>query len=631
MKFYFKNADGLMAGINLVSEELGIEISSEALADIQVTVLEKEESIVKVSLNNCQAEIIYGGGKSKFFRALAILSGWIKEGEKEKSVTQTPRLETNGTFVDMSRNAVMNVKTIKYMLRKIALMGMNTYLLYTEDTYEIENRPYFGYMRGRYTKAELRELDAYAAELGIELIPCIQLLGHLATHLRWPATSPYKDTANILLVGADETYRLIEDMLKTVSECFTSRRIFIGMDETKDLGLGNYVRRFGYREGSSLFFEHMNRVCEMVQSYGLKPSMFSDMFFSFAAKGMEGYADYDLRVQLDESISKHVPEGMQLVFWDYYREEKEFYVQTLEKHIQYLDKNVMFFGGVWLWSGFAPQFSRSLRKTLPALEACREKNIKEVVASVWLNGSEACQIMSLAGLAWYAEFDYHDTFEIDDVRKCLKYTCGISYDDIVACELVEYPHDNNVGISKALLYNDPLTGLVDKHIDGFNIAEYYKKLTPELENKKMQAGALQSGYNVLAKLSDVLENKGDFGVRLKKAYDAKDTQTLEAMAGECDVVVAKLKNLRDSHFEAWIEYNKPFGWEVHDIRYGGLVARFETAKKRILSYLSGECERIEELEEMRLRIDGRDQDDEEKFGGEFLWYGYNYLSTANIL
>ena len=53
MKFYFKNADGLMAGINLVSEELGIEISSEALADVQVTVLEQEESIVKVSLHNC--------------------------------------------------------------------------------------------------------------------------------------------------------------------------------------------------------------------------------------------------------------------------------------------------------------------------------------------------------------------------------------------------------------------------------------------------------------------------------------------------------------------------------------------------------------------------------------------------
>jgi N-acetyl-beta-hexosaminidase len=118
-------------------------------------------------------------------------------------------------------------------------------MLYTEDTYEIEGRPYFGYMRGRYNKDEIRELDAYAIKLGIELIPCIQVLGHLATHLRWHATAPYRDTTNVLLVGAKETYELIDDMFKTISECFTSKRIHIGMDETKDLGTGAYLDKFG--------------------------------------------------------------------------------------------------------------------------------------------------------------------------------------------------------------------------------------------------------------------------------------------------------------------------------------------------------------------------------------------------
>lgn len=50
-------------------------------------------------------------------------------------------------------------------------MGYNTLMLYTEDTYEVDGQPYFGYMRGRYSKAELRELDDYAAEKGMELIP----------------------------------------------------------------------------------------------------------------------------------------------------------------------------------------------------------------------------------------------------------------------------------------------------------------------------------------------------------------------------------------------------------------------------------------------------------------------------
>jgi N-acetyl-beta-hexosaminidase len=94
-------------------------------------------------------------------------------------------------MIDVSRNPVTNLDTVKFMLRKMALMGMNTYMLYTEDTYEIKGRPYFGHLRGRYTKEEIKALDAYAAMLGIELIPCIQVLGHLATYLHHAAASSH--------------------------------------------------------------------------------------------------------------------------------------------------------------------------------------------------------------------------------------------------------------------------------------------------------------------------------------------------------------------------------------------------------------------------------------------------------
>lgn len=58
-------------------------------------------------------------------------------------------------------------------------------MLYTEDTYEVNDEPYFGYVRGRYTKEEMKELDAFAGSLGISLIPCIQTLAHLKATFRW--------------------------------------------------------------------------------------------------------------------------------------------------------------------------------------------------------------------------------------------------------------------------------------------------------------------------------------------------------------------------------------------------------------------------------------------------------------
>ena len=92
-----------------------------------------------------------------------------------------------GVMIDCSRDAVPNVERLKLFFEAIAKMGYNVAMLYTEDTYEVENEPYFGYKRGRYSMEELRELDSYAASLGIELIPFIQTLAHLGSLTRWRA------------------------------------------------------------------------------------------------------------------------------------------------------------------------------------------------------------------------------------------------------------------------------------------------------------------------------------------------------------------------------------------------------------------------------------------------------------
>jgi len=69
-----------------------------------------------------------------------------------------------GTQIDCSRNAVMNVAAIKRWIDLVAAMGHNTLMLYTEDTYEVDGHPYFGYGRGRLTREEMKEINAYGAE-----------------------------------------------------------------------------------------------------------------------------------------------------------------------------------------------------------------------------------------------------------------------------------------------------------------------------------------------------------------------------------------------------------------------------------------------------------------------------------
>lgn len=624
MKLYFENGGERIDTVRLFCEELNLTLASENDADVIVTVEETAEDTVSLAFSGRRALLRYGGGKSRFCRALSYLA-------KGQAVSETPVFPHTGVMLDASRNAVMNVKTVKFMLRKMALMGLDELLLYTEDTYEVPTRPYFGYMRGRYTQEELRELDAYALALGIELVPCIQTLGHLKTYLRWGEAAAYKDTANVLLAGEEATYRFIGELLDTVSSCFTTRRVHIGMDETHDLGTGKSLDKNGYHERSELYLKHLSRVAAMAEERGLKPMMWSDMFFRLSGKGLQNYADYDPRVELLPEIKELMPKNVTPVFWDYYHPNEDFYTVNIRKH-KTLAERTVFAGGVWAWSGHVLHFTRTRDNTVPALEACRKEGIDEVIATVWHNGSEASLTLGLAGIQLYAEYMYKGIYDHSVVSDGFARTCGASLDDILLTEEAEYPHGEKKysGASRALLYNDPLCGMVDRHLRGLALRPFYEALTPRLYEAAKRNPVFEKEIEIIARLSDLLENKADFGVRLKAAYDAHDTAALVNLKEECALMRQKVEALRKTHRDSWMTLNKPFGWEVFDIRYGGLAARFTTAEERIGDFLAGRIDRIEELEEPRLRIDGS-SDQDQPFSGWSVWWGYLSMVTPNIL
>lgn len=625
MKVRFENAETLEKGIAFLCEDLGITLSDSDDADLIVTVTESPERVVSVTLDGNRAAIVYGDGKARFFRGLTILVDWVKRGRRQAELTERPLFRKNGAMADAS-SAVLRVETVKLMLRKMAMMGFCTFMLYTEDTYEIANRPYFGYLRGRYTRAELKELDAYALALGIELIPCIQVLGHLANHLHWDASAPYRDTSAELLVGAEETYRLIDEMLSTVSDCFTTRRVHIGMDETHNLGRGGYLDRNGYRDQADLYLEHLAKVKELIDAHGLEPIMWSDMFFRLAGKGLPGYNDYDLRVTFTDELRKKIPSGITQVYWDYYNTDGNFYGTNIERHRDLFGHSPIFAGGIWCWSGLCPLYSRSLGFTVPALDACRAHGVEEMIATIW-GGLDHSLVLSLPGLAWYADYDYRGRWDPDSVKDCFARCCGASYDDLMLFELPEHPDGGRLSLSRALLYNDPLLGVADRHIEGLETRQYYTDLTARLRAVG-NLGIFAPSCDTIVKLSDLLIQKADFGVRLKTAYDEKDADALRVLADECDVIRDKVQALRESHYRSFTTYTKPQDFELHDLRYGGILIRFGTTKRRIEDYLDGKIERIEELEEPRLRMDGQtDGNDVPRFHEWFLWMGYRDYAT----
>ncbi|MBQ5746660.1 MAG: family 20 glycosylhydrolase, partial [Clostridia bacterium] len=293
------------------------------------TVAEWGEGDITVTLDSCDTGLkAVSDGKSvtlcfsdvtSLLRGIAVI---VSRGNSTYTVEEKCAYKNFGCMVDCSRNGVLNMASVKRFIKLSALFGMNTIQLYTEDTYEIENEPYFGHLRGRYSVKELQEIDAYAESLGVEAVPCIQTLAHLGPIFEWRKYKKIRDTADILNVGMEETYELIDKMLAASKKAFKSNKINIGMDEAHSLGRGAYLDKFGYKPRSDIMKEHLARVMELCRKHGYEPMMWGDMFFRDCSKTNDYY---DKNIVLTEKALNSVPEGVNMVFWNYhFRDVKDY-------------------------------------------------------------------------------------------------------------------------------------------------------------------------------------------------------------------------------------------------------------------------------------------------------------------
>lgn len=307
--------------------------------------------------------------------------------------------KTFGTMLDCSRNAVMTAESVRRWIDLTAKLGCNTLHLYMEDTYEVDSQPYFGHLRGRYSKAELKQIDAYAAAHGMQVIPCIQTLAHVNALFHWPVYREIRDAADILLTGDERTYALVDGMFRTLRECLRTNIINIGMDEADLLGLGKYLTLHGYRDRFSILMEHLRRVSEMAKKYGFELLMWGDMFFRLAGGDYFTNFNQDPKLgEIPEEVRQLVPENIHLVYWDYFSRDRQSYERNIDAH-NAIKSGSWFAGGLWTWAGFAPHNTFSIATMREAMKACHAKGVENVVMTMWGdNGAECSKFAVLPAL-----------------------------------------------------------------------------------------------------------------------------------------------------------------------------------------------------------------------------------------
>ncbi len=500
--------------------------------------------------------------------------------------------KTFGVMIDMSRNAVMNLPALKKFLLLLSKMGYNCVMLYTEDTYEVDGEPYFGYMRGRYSKAEMKEIDAYAAGLGIEVIPCIQTLAHLNALKRW-GKFPF-DYDDILMVDDPRTYELIEHMFATLKECFSSKKIHIGMDEAQMIGKGAHLRKFGAEEPYSIMKRHLDRVCELVEKYDYDAMIWSDMFFRPWNNG----AYFCPAMELPREYVDAFPSSVTPVYWDYYASNEQRYTDMLQNHKQLSDRT-WFAGGMWSWLGMIPFNRFSIKAMVPAINACLAEGVENVIMTMWGDdGAECSHFSQLPSLFYIAEYASGNRDEAD-IKAKFKAMFGIDYDSYISIDdlndIVHYEGTPR-NPSKYMLYSDCFSDFLDYTVKpgaGAQYAEISKKLSA-------LAGDPEYGYvfDSAAKLADILAIKYELGLNTRRLYESGDKYALRNLAQiDYNEVLNRLKIFIEAFRFQWMKDNKPHGFDVQEHRLGGLTLRLESCRRRILDYVEGKLDKIEELED----------------------------------
>ncbi len=489
-------------------------------------------------------------------------------------------------MLDVSRNGVMKVEKVKEFIVYLEKMRYTGLELYMEDVMDIDQEG-FGYQRGRYTCADIRELDRFAAEHHIELIPCVQTLAHFTCFARMPQAQKFIARGVTLRIGDEPTYAFIEKIIRFCAENYTTKKINIGMDEAALPGQT-------YEERLAAFSRHLDRVYAICKKYGLKPHMWSDMFFTVNGwhTGMDRH--------VPQKTIDAMPEDIELVYWDYYNKDTELYDSMIRSHKE-TGKELWFAGTAWNSRGIAPLNFYSLLTMKPAMASVVKNQVENVMMTIWGEDGRECPPFSTLPVLYAARRYADGVTDEQIIAEEFRQLFGISFDDFMFADAPNLTKDvleNNTFacVGKVFLYSDLFYGVFDDYAEE-DLGVDYDAYACRLASIARQSDTFGYIFDTLSKLCRVLDKKVYMGVNIRRAYRAKDKAALSRLCADCDELILRVEDLIQSFRTLWFTDNLPSGWEIHDARLGGLIQRIKTCKLRLNSYISGDVDTIEELDE----------------------------------
>ena len=220
----------------------------------------------------------------------------------EIEIKDIPDLKIRGIAQDISRGQVFTVENAKRYVKILSHYKMNFYCLYIEDMFAHPKHPLIGKERGALTSEEIKEIDKFAKERYVELVPIFECLGHLDNILQHDKYSNLAEFpgAFCLDISNPEIYSFLSDYISEMSKCFSTNYFHIGCDESFDIG----------RYRSKEFIEKHGKSEALIDLY-------EKVYKITKENNNEHVIMYDDIVRHDDKILNNLNKDLIMMYWDY--------------------------------------------------------------------------------------------------------------------------------------------------------------------------------------------------------------------------------------------------------------------------------------------------------------------------
>jgi hypothetical protein len=237
----------------------------------------RESYTIKVTTKNISVTAVSSAG---LYYAVQTLRQLIEgSGDKatlpEVEIQDWPSFAYRGFMMDMSHMQFPKIEEIKKQLDFLARWKTNQYLFYSEASIEMDGYPLL-MANTRYSKEQVKDIIAYAKMRHIDVVPNMELYGHLhdlfkLEHYSDLSVTPYGGEFK----PKDSRVKiLLNDWITQTSKLFQSPFFHIGFDETWVIDLE--AKKLN-QTPDELYLDMLNQTAGMVEKQGKQPLVWADM------------------------------------------------------------------------------------------------------------------------------------------------------------------------------------------------------------------------------------------------------------------------------------------------------------------------------------------------------------------